>query len=77
MTRVETLREQASVLRTLADSFDDEAIRSELLRVAERCQELADRIAATIRSQGSRPIGDLGTAASQLRPTPTAGTSTE
>lgn len=77
MTRVETLREQASVLRTLANSFNDELIRSDLVRVAERCEELANRIAATIQRQGSRPIGDPGTAEPHVRSTPTVGTSTE
>jgi hypothetical protein len=58
MTRVETLREQARVLRSLAGSFDDEAIRSDLLSLAQRCEETAARIADSIRQAMSRPIDD-------------------
>lgn len=60
MTRVETLREQASILRAVAASFDDQVIRSDLLRLAERCEELAARMAAAIQRDASRPIGELG-----------------
>ncbi len=60
MTRVETLREQASILRAVAASFDDDVIRNDLLRLAERCEELATRIAAAIQQNASRPISDLG-----------------
>ena len=60
MTRVETLREQASVLRALAASFDDPSIRTDLLRLAERCEELATRMAAAIQQASSRAIDDLG-----------------
>ncbi len=56
MTRVQTLREQARVLRALAGSFDDETIRTDLLSLAERCEETAARIAESIRETMSRPI---------------------
>ena len=39
--RVATLREQASVLRTLAGSFDIKTIRDQLLELAARCDGLA------------------------------------
>jgi hypothetical protein len=41
MERVTTLREQASVLRTLASSFDIQTIRDQLLDLATRCDMLA------------------------------------
>jgi len=58
MTRVQTLREQASVLRKLAESFDDEVIRSDLVRLAERCEDLATKIAAALKRETSRPKSD-------------------
>ncbi len=58
MTRVETLREQASVLRTLAESFDDKVIRGDLLRVAERCEDIADKILEALQREASRRKGD-------------------
>ncbi len=41
MERAITLREQASVLRTLARSFDIQTIRDQLLDLATRCDMLA------------------------------------
>jgi hypothetical protein len=41
MDRVETLREQASIIRSLARSFDSPALRENLLYVAKRCEQLA------------------------------------
>lgn len=35
------LHEQASILRTLAESFDIQPIRDQLLGLAARCEELA------------------------------------
>jgi len=69
MTRVETLREQASVLRALAASFDDASIRADLVRLAERCEELAARMAAAIQQTASRSIDDLGRDPIKLRTT--------
>ena len=66
MTRVETLREQASILRAVAITFDDEVIRADLLKLAERCEELAARMAVAIRHTASRPIGELGSSPGQV-----------
>lgn len=58
MTRVQTLREQASIMRTLAKSFDSPALRAELLVIAQRCEELADEAARQISVRQSQPIRD-------------------
>lgn len=73
MTRVETLREQAGILRALAESFDDEVIRGDLLRVAERCDDLANRIAAALQREAPRRRGDPP----DIRSTRTGDPSTE
>ena len=44
MKRITMLREQASILRTLARSADTQAIQGRLFDVAARCEELANRI---------------------------------
>ena len=63
MERVATLREQASVLRALARSFDIAPIRDQLLDLAERCDALAHSVeprtenaetASTTRAAGER-----------------------
>jgi hypothetical protein len=41
MDRIEILREQASIIRSLARSFDSPALRENLLHVAKRCEQLA------------------------------------
>jgi hypothetical protein len=38
----ESLREQASALRLVASYFEASLIRDDLLRLADRCDELAD-----------------------------------
>ena len=38
----ETLREQASAMRLVAGYFEAYLIREDLLRLAERCEELAE-----------------------------------
>ncbi len=48
-----TLREQASALRLLATYFEANLIRDDLLRLAERCEELADEIEREITEHGS------------------------
>ena len=42
------LREQAAIMRRLADSFDVPAIRAALLDLAQRCEEMAVEMAAEI-----------------------------
>ena len=49
----ESLREQANALRLLATYFEAHLIRDDLLRLAERCDELADEIEREITEQGS------------------------
>jgi hypothetical protein len=59
MTRIETLREQAHVMRALARSFESPALRSELMSLATRCEELAGEAAREISERQSRPIGRI------------------
>ena len=56
MTRVDTLREQAYVMRALARSFDSPVLRDELLVLAKRCEELADEAARQVSERQSKPI---------------------
>ncbi len=77
MTRVETLREQASILRALAATFDDQVIRGDLLRLAERCEELATRMAAAIQQAASGSIEALGQPRSEPGTKRTPDTSTK
>ena len=58
MTRGQTLREQARVIRSLAGTFDDGAIRHDLAQLAERCEELASQIEQNIRQSLKKPIHD-------------------
>lgn len=44
MTKVETLREQAHVLRSLAEGLGDDTVSRSLVRLAGRCDELAAEI---------------------------------
>ena len=48
MNRVDTLREQSAILRTLAESFDEPTIRADLLALAQRCERLAEVVIAKI-----------------------------
>ncbi len=56
MRRVEVLREQAAMLRTLADSFDAPEIKADLLALADRCDQLAARVARQISDRLQEPI---------------------
>ena len=49
MERIELLREQAAILRSLAHSFDVQTIREQLLDVAGHCEELAKSVAQNPR----------------------------
>jgi len=48
--RAEALREQASALRLLATYFEAYLIRDDLLRLAERCETLAEAEREAIES---------------------------
>jgi hypothetical protein len=48
MYRVETLREQARILRTLAKFFDSPPLRGDVLVLAKRSDELAEEIVREI-----------------------------
>jgi hypothetical protein len=56
MKRVEVLREQAGVLRTLAASFDMPQIKLDLLNLAERCEQMAEKVAREISVRPAQPI---------------------
>lgn len=58
MKRVVMLREQAEVLRSLASTFGSEVIRQDLIKLAERCEELAARIEQSIRERLLESIDD-------------------
>ena len=59
MQRAETLREQARTMRMIAGTFDEGTTRQDLLRLAERCDELATKIERSLREAMSMPIGAL------------------
>ena len=44
MDQVETLREQARALRSLATPFETQIVRDDLLILAKRCEEMADEV---------------------------------
>ena len=50
------LREQASVLRSLAASRADGVMRQDLIRMAERCEEMAAEAEAGLIETPSNPI---------------------
>ena len=52
MRRIQTLRDQAELLRRLAANFDMPTIKADLMRLAERCDALADGLA---RELAQRP----------------------
>ena len=60
MQRVETLREQANLLRRLAESFELPQIKEDLLNLAARCDQLAAHVARVLAEERARPIGALG-----------------
>jgi len=55
MDRIATLREQASVLRALAGSFDIHTIRDQLIELAARCDDLANSIERDLQLGGLSP----------------------
>jgi len=56
MERIAILREQASVLRALARSFDIPAMRDQLLDIAARGDALARSIEQSLPSAGIDPL---------------------
>ena len=58
MKRAVMLREQAEVLRSLASTFGSEVIRQDLIKLAERCEELAAQIEQSIRERLLGSIDD-------------------
>ena len=68
MQRVETLREQANLLRRLADSFETPQIKEDLLNLAARCDQLAASVARLLADERARPIADLGKRGTKERP---------
>jgi hypothetical protein len=59
MGRIETLREQADLLRRLAMSFDSPQIKQDLLGLAERCDRLAAKSSRGLAEQQMRPVADI------------------
>jgi hypothetical protein len=56
MTHVEQLREQARVLRTLAESFSTVRIREQLILIAAQCEEWADGREQALREGREPPV---------------------
>ena len=52
MQRAQTLRERANALRALAKSFESPTIRSDLVVLAKRCEELAHAAEREVRKRG-------------------------
>ena len=48
MEQIETLRERASIIRSLAQSFDQPVVRADLLLLAMRCEEMAEEAESEI-----------------------------
>jgi hypothetical protein len=59
MGRIETLREQADLLRRLAMSFQSPQIKEDLLSLAERCDRLAAKFSRGLAEQQMRPVADI------------------
>ena len=57
MPRVEVLREQAQLLRNLAESFEMPEIRQDLFRLADRCEQLAAKLTRELAERRIRPPG--------------------
>jgi len=56
MERIASLREQESVLRTLAGSFDIQTIRDQLVDLASRCDMLAKSLEENPETVGTEPV---------------------
>lgn len=60
MQRVDKLKDQANLLRRLADSFEVPQIKEDLMHLAARCDELAAKVARMLAEEQARPIAELG-----------------
>lgn len=60
MQRVQKLKDQANLLRRLAESFEAPQIKEDLLNLATRCDQLAARVARMLADEQARPIAELG-----------------
>ncbi len=58
MTHAEQLREQARVLRTLAESFTSVRIREQLILIAAQCEEWAASREQALR-EGRQPQAEM------------------
>jgi len=56
MEQTETLREQASTIRSLAKSFDRPVVRADLLLLALRCEEMVEEAEREITERRARVI---------------------
>ena len=58
MQRTETLRQQATLMRIMAESFEQSPVlRDDLLALAKRCEEMVDKVAREVSERLKRPIG--------------------
>jgi hypothetical protein len=55
MQRAEVLREQAELLRKLAESFELPEIRQDLFNLADRCEQLAASVSHELAQRREHP----------------------
>ena len=58
MPRATVLREQAALMRRLAESFEAPQVRQELLDLAEKCEALAVRVARELAARQKSAAGE-------------------
>ena len=58
MQRATVLREQAALMRRLAEGFDGPQIRQDLLNLAEKCEALAARVAGELDETQKSPAAE-------------------
>jgi hypothetical protein len=56
MERIRTLREQATVIRSLAKALDQPLLRADLLVLALRCEEMAEEAESEVTERWPRAI---------------------
>ncbi len=69
MKRADYLREQASLLRGIAKTFDIRSIRDRILALAEECEQLARLVEKTVTNEepGARSAPPRARSRSQRR----------